>query len=162
MRCGRSVPWLSIVRYCACCSGVALHLNGINSLRIVLGTSVARAIMTLGVGALGFARYGLASFGIGVLTGEIAATMITAGYFVKYEVKGKGSRIPMSDFGPISLSTGSALLYFTGAAFGSWSVGYAWLLTILAVIAASAWGWCTLESDLQTRLKAIPVKLLGF
>jgi O-antigen/teichoic acid export membrane protein len=141
---------------------MALHLNGINSLRVVLGTSVARAILSLGGGALGFKRYGLASFGLGILAGEIVATLITARHFVKHEVKAKGSRIPVSDFGPVSLSTGAVLLFFIGAGLGWWSVGGVWLLAIVCVATASVWGWNTLESELQNRLKGIPIKLLGF
>jgi O-antigen/teichoic acid export membrane protein len=140
---------------------MALHLNGINSLRIVLGTSAARAILSLGGGMLGFKRYGLASFGLGILAGEIVAMLITARHFLKYEVKAKGSRIPVSDFGPVSLSTGVVLLFFIGAGLGWWSVGGVWLLAIACVATASVWGWNTLESELQNRLKSVPIKLLG-
>jgi O-antigen/teichoic acid export membrane protein len=140
---------------------IALHLNGINSLRIVLGASVARAMLGLGGGALGFGRYGLASFGMGILAGEIVATLMTARYFLKHEVRAKGSRMSVADFGPVSLSTGSVLLFFAGAGVGWWSVGWVWLLAVGGVACASIWGWNTLESDLQSRLKGIPVKLLG-
>ena len=141
---------------------IAVHLNGINSLRIVLGTSVTRAVLTLGVGAMCFPRYGLAAFGFGALAGEILATLITVSYFVRYEVEKKGSIVPIADFGPISLSTGSVILYFLGASLGFWSVGYVWLLTAIVVIVASLWGWRTLDDELQTRLLGIPIKLLGF
>jgi O-antigen/teichoic acid export membrane protein len=140
---------------------MALHLNGINSLRIVLGASVARAFLGLGGGALGFSRYGLAGFGLGILAGEIVATLMTARYFVKHEVAAKGSRMPVSGFGPVSLGTGSVLLFFIGAGSGWWSVGWVWLLAIIGVASASVWGWNTLESELQSRLKGIPLKLFG-
>jgi O-antigen/teichoic acid export membrane protein len=140
---------------------MALHLNGINSLRIVLGASAARAILGLGGGALGFRRYGLASFGLGILAGEIVATLLTARYFVKNEVTAKGSRMPGSGFGPVSLSTGSVLLFFVGAGLGWWPVGWVWLLAIIGVASASVWGWNTLESELQNRLKSIPIKIFG-
>jgi O-antigen/teichoic acid export membrane protein len=140
---------------------MALHLNGINSLRIVLVASVVRAILGLGGGALGFRRYGLASFGLGIMVGEIVATLLTARYFVKHEVTAKGSRMPVSGFGPVLLSTGSVLLFFAGAGLGWWSVGWGWLLAIVGASAASFWGWTTLEPDLQSRLKGIPSKLLG-
>ena len=140
---------------------MALHLNGINSLRIVLGASVARTILGLGGGALGFKYYGLTSFGLGILAGEIVAALITARYFVLYEIKAKGSRMPVSYFGPVSVSTGAALVFFIGAGFGWWSVGYVWLSTIFFIAMASVWGWNTLEPELQSRLKGIPIKLLG-
>jgi O-antigen/teichoic acid export membrane protein len=140
---------------------MALHLTGINSLRIVLGASVARAILGLGGGALGFRGYGLTGFGLGILAGEIVATLMTARYFVKHEVTAKGSRMPVSGFGPALWSTGSVLLFFIGAGFGWWSVDWVWLLAIIGVAAASVWGWNGLEPELQTRLKGIPLKLFG-
>jgi O-antigen/teichoic acid export membrane protein len=140
---------------------MALHLNGINSVRIVLGASVARAVFGLGGGALGFTRYGLTSFGLGILAGEIVATLMTTRYFVKHEVNAKGSQITPSDVGPVSLGTGSVLLFFIGAGLGWWSVGSVWLLAVIGVVAASVWGWKNLESDLQSRLKGMVIKAFG-
>jgi O-antigen/teichoic acid export membrane protein len=140
---------------------IALHLNGINSLRIVLSASAARAVMGLGGGALGFGRFGLASFGLGILAGEILATLMTAAYFVKHEVSAKGLRTPLAGLGPISLSTGSVLLFFVGAALGWWSVDWAWFLAIVGVFCSSIWGWRGLEAGLQNRLKSIPAKIFG-
>jgi O-antigen/teichoic acid export membrane protein len=134
---------------------MALHLNGINSLRIVLGASMARAAFGLGGGALGYSRYGLSGFGLGILLGEIVATLATARYFLRHEVTEKGLRIRGSDLGPVSLSTGSALLFFVGAGFGWWSVGWFWLLTACAIAAASIWGWRSLDAELRNRLKAM-------
>jgi O-antigen/teichoic acid export membrane protein len=140
---------------------MAMHLNGINSLRIVLGASLARALMGLGVGALGFRRLGLVSFGLGILIGEIVATLMTARVFVKHEVTARGARMPWLDVGPVSLGTGSVLLFFTGAGFGWWTVGYEWLIAVICSGIASIWGWTTLETDLQQRLQRIPFALLG-
>jgi O-antigen/teichoic acid export membrane protein len=140
---------------------MALQLNGINSLRIGLGASVARAVLGLGGGALAFKRYGLAGFGLGILAGEIVATLTTVCYFVRHEVAARGSRMPVSDFAPVSLSTGSVLLFFIGAGFGWWSVGWVWGSAIIGVACASVWGWNALEAELQSRLKRIPLRLFG-
>jgi O-antigen/teichoic acid export membrane protein len=140
---------------------MALHLNGINSLRIVLGASVARAIACLGVGALGFGRFGLASFGLGIVAGEVVATLMTGYYFVKHEVVARGSPMPVADFGPVSLSTGSVLLFFVGAGLGRWTVGWVWLVATIGAASGSVWGWKMLKPELQGRLKAIPAKLFG-
>jgi O-antigen/teichoic acid export membrane protein len=139
---------------------MALHLNGINSIRIVLGASVARAVLGLGGGALGFERYGLTGFGLGILAGEIVATLMTARYFMRHEVTAKGSRIPVSDLGPVLLSTGSALLFFIGAGFGWWSVGWVWSFAICGVAVASVWGWKSLDMELQSRLRDMAIKVL--
>jgi O-antigen/teichoic acid export membrane protein len=137
---------------------MALHLNGINSLRIVLGASVARAVFALGVGALAFRQFGLTGFGVGILMGEIVATLMTASYFVRQEVMAKGVRIPVADFGPVSLGTGSAVLYFIGAGLGWWSVGLAWSLAVVAVTASSVWGWKTMNTESQIRLKGMVLR----
>jgi O-antigen/teichoic acid export membrane protein len=140
---------------------MALHLSGINSLRIGLGASVARAVCGLGGGALGFRQYGLAGFGLGILVGEIIATLMTGRYFVKHEVGARGRRISPADFAPVSLSTGSVLLYFIGAAFEWWSVGWVWILALAGVIVASLWGWKTSDPALQLRMKGMAIKAIG-
>jgi O-antigen/teichoic acid export membrane protein len=131
---------------------MALHLNGINSLRIVLLASVARAVMGLGVGALGYRYLGISSFGAGILAGELTATLTTARYFVKHEVNGKGSRIAAAAYGPVTLSLGSTLLFFVGTAFGLWSGSWSWVLALTGVTIAAVWGWKVLDGDLRVRL----------
>jgi hypothetical protein len=117
-------------------------------------------VFGLGGGALGFGRFGLTGFGLGILAGEIVATLMTAHYFVRHEVTAKGSRIPASDLGPVLLSTGSVLLFFIGAGFGWWSVGWIWSFAICGVAVASGWGWKTLDMALQSRLKGMAIKVL--
>jgi hypothetical protein len=84
--------------------------------------------------------------------GEIVATLLTTGYFFKHEIKERGSSISPADFSPIALSTGAVIVYFFGAAFGWWSVGWVWLLTLSAIATASVWGWNGLEPELRSRL----------
>jgi O-antigen/teichoic acid export membrane protein len=140
---------------------MALHLNGINSLRIVLSASVARAVFGLGGAALGFKHFGLISFGWGILAGEITATLLTANYFVRHEIMAKGLWMSWTDFGPVVLGTGSVLLFFMGAGSGWWSVGGVWLIATIGVLTASLWGWKGLQPELHTRLKGMPRRLLG-
>ena len=137
---------------------MALHLNGINSLRIVLGTSVARAALGLGAGALGFRLLGVSSFGLGILAGELVATLMTARYFVKHELAEKGLRLTVAAFGPVTLSTGSALLFFVGSGLGWWSGEWCWLAALTGVTAASVWGWKTLDSESRTRLASLVMR----
>jgi O-antigen/teichoic acid export membrane protein len=140
---------------------MALHLNGINSLRIGLAASVARAVLGLGGGALCFGHYGLAGFGLGILGGEIVATLMTARYFLKHEVVGNKGRIDASDIGPITLGTGSVLVFFLGAGFGWWGIGGGWFLAMIGVGAASVWGWRTMDKETQNRLGAMAAKIFG-
>jgi O-antigen/teichoic acid export membrane protein len=139
---------------------MALHLNGINSLRIVLGGSVARAVVGLAGGAMGFRQLGLASFGLGILSGEILATLMTARFFVKHELTARGVRWPAKAFAPVTLGTGSALLYFVGAAFGWWVGGLSWALALFVVATASIWGWKALDSELRDRLGSLATSWL--
>jgi O-antigen/teichoic acid export membrane protein len=137
---------------------MALHLNGINSLHIVLDASIARAVLGLGVGALGFPLLGLSSFGLGILAGELAATLMTGRYFVKHELAEKGLPLSASAIGPVILSTGSALLFFVGSALGWWSGGWSWLAALTGVAAASIWGWKTLNHESRTRLASLAMR----
>jgi O-antigen/teichoic acid export membrane protein len=130
---------------------MALHLNGINSLGIVLSASVARAVLGLGVGAAGFRYLGLTSFGLGILSGELVATLLTGRYFVRHELAGKGAHLPAAALAPAVLGTGSALVFFIGAGFEWWSFGWSWLLALCGVAVGTAWGWRTLESSVRDR-----------
>jgi O-antigen/teichoic acid export membrane protein len=138
---------------------MAVHLNGINSLPVVLASSVARATLSLGLGALGYENLGLASFGVGIFVGEIVATLMMGRFFLKHEIAGKGVVLPRWAVAPITVSTGSVLVYYVGAALGAWSVGWAWGLTVLAVILSAAWGWRSLDIGLQGRLRRLLVPL---
>jgi O-antigen/teichoic acid export membrane protein len=137
---------------------MALHLNGINRLHIVLATSIVRAVLGLGCGAMGYRFWGLASFGVGILLGELAATGLIAQHFVKFELRAKGFRMPASEFGPVTLSTGSAVLFFLGTAFGWRSNAASWLLAMSAIFSSWIWGWTSLDRELRTRLRTMATK----
>ena len=130
---------------------MALYLNGVNRLQIGLGTSVTRAVLGLGLGALGFGRLGLTSFGLGILVAELAALLINGRYFLKHELAENDPDVRAAAFGPVTLSTGSASLFFVGAAFGWWSSQWSWLLGLSGVAVGAVWGWKTLEPELQAR-----------
>jgi O-antigen/teichoic acid export membrane protein len=137
---------------------MALHLNGINSLPIVLGASVARAALGLGAGALGFRVLGLSSFGLGILAGEVVATLMIGRHFVKYELAVKGLPLSAIAFGPVILSTGSVLLFFVGSGLHWWSGGWCWLAALAAIAVASIWGWKTLDHESRTRLTSLAMR----
>ena len=134
---------------------MALHLNGINSLRIVLATSVARAVLGLGAGALGFRVLGLSSFGVGILAGELAASLMTGRYFVKHELAEKGLKLSAAALGPVTLSTSSTLVFFVGAGLGWWSGEWSCLAALTVVAASAIWGWKTLDHESRTRLTSL-------
>ena len=131
---------------------MALHLNGINSLRIVFAASVVRAMCSLGGGALGYRFLGLSSFGLGILAGELIATLMTGRHFLKHELCDRGFQFSATTCAPVALGTGSAVLYLVGSGFGWWSGGLSWLLALTGVAAASILGWKALERDLRGRL----------
>jgi O-antigen/teichoic acid export membrane protein len=140
---------------------MAMQLNGINSLGIVFATSLARAALSLGGGAIFYSRYGLTGFGIGILAGEVVATLMTVRYFALHEITAKGAQLSAAGFGPAGLCTGSVLLYFVGAGLRWWAGGWIWMLTLVSAIGAAIWGWNTLDRELQSRLKRLPLRLVG-
>jgi O-antigen/teichoic acid export membrane protein len=139
---------------------MTLQLNGINSLRIGLTASVARALLGLGLGALSFKAFGVASFGLGILLGELVATMLTTRHFIKHEVEAKGMQMAAADYGPVALSTGSVLLFLIGAGFGWWSSLWVWFAATAGVAAGFAWGWNNMNIELQDRLTNMIPRLL--
>jgi O-antigen/teichoic acid export membrane protein len=140
---------------------MALQLNGINSLRIGLEASIARAVLGLGVGALWFSKLGVAGFGLGILLGEVLATLLITRHFIKHEVAARGLRMAAAEYGPVALSTGSVLLFFLGAGFGWWSVTWIWMVATAGVAAGAVWGWKKMSIELQSRLtNMIPRALL--
>jgi hypothetical protein len=131
----------------------------VNRLRIVLGTAVTRAVLGLGLGALGFGRLGLTSFGVGILFAELVALLMNGRYFLKHELAENGSHVPAAAFGPVTLSTGSASLFFVGSALGWWSSQWSWLLALSGVALGTIWGWKTLEPELQARFTTLAARL---
>ena len=134
---------------------MALHLNGINSLRIVLTSSIVRAVLALGGGAIGLRYHGLMGLGVAIVCGEIAAALMIARHFLKYEASVEGEPISAGEFGPVLLSTGSALLFFIGAGLGWRSYGLPWPAAIAGVVLAASWGWKKMEPELQVRVQAM-------
>jgi O-antigen/teichoic acid export membrane protein len=137
---------------------MALHLNGINSLRIVLGASVARAGVALGGGILLYRSFGLAGFGLSILLGELSAALLTARHFIKRELAQNRVRVKFSSYGPAGAGTGSTLLFFVGRASGWWSGTWVWVLALAAVSGCFLWGWKGLDSDLRTRLLGLATR----
>ena len=103
------------------------------------------------MGALGFGRLGLTSFGLGILVAELVALLMNGRYFLKHELAENDPHVRAAAFGPVTLSTGSASLFFVGAAFGWWSSQWSWLLGLSGVAIGAVWGWKTLEPELQAR-----------
>lgn len=137
---------------------MTMHLNGINSLRIVLGASVVRGALALGGGALGYAQLGLAGFGLGILAGELAALLMTGNFFVKSELVDKGIRVSVAAFAPAMLSTGSVILFLAGEGFGWVSAVWAWPMALAGVTAASIGGWKRLDHGVRVRIVGMLVR----
>jgi O-antigen/teichoic acid export membrane protein len=134
---------------------IALYLNGINRLRLALGTSVARAVFGLGGGTLGFPFLGIVSFGFGILVGEIVAAAIMGRYFFQHELSEKEIHLPGAALVAVTLSTGATVLFFVGAALGWWAIGAPWFAALACVVGAAIRGWKRMDTELKTRLVSL-------
>lgn len=134
---------------------MSMHLNGINSLRIVMGASLARGVLGLGLGALTYTQLGLSGFGFGILAGELAALLMIGRFFVKYELVAKGIKMPLATFAPAMLGMGSVLLFLADEGFGWLPALWAWPLAMAGVVTGTVWGWNRLDHDIRARLLGV-------
>lgn len=130
---------------------MTLHLNGINSLRLVLVASVLRAGFSLGMGSLCYAQMGLAAFGLGILAGEIVAGLVTMRFFYRHELVKREYKLSRTAFAPTLFSTGCVLLYLANRGFGYTSETWIWPAALMGVVLAAIWGWKRLPQELTDR-----------
>lgn len=139
---------------------MTLHLNGINSLRLMLQTALLRASTSLLVGYFGYRHWGLASFGFGVFAGEAIATAITARHFLKFELAAKGVRMRWSGARALAFGTGSTLIFFLAGGLGVHLGPAAWAIALAGAAGGAIWGWRELEPDLRARLSGLALQWL--
>lgn len=131
---------------------ITLYLNAINRLGIVFATSVVRGILSLGVGGFLFFKFGLAGFGMGILSGELLALLMMGSYFVKRELFIQGVNLPVQSLAPITVSTVSVLLFLISEGFGFSIAQYLYPVALLGVSVAALWGWIRLDNGVRDRL----------
>lgn len=132
---------------------ITLYLNGINSLGVVLATSIARGLLSLGAGGALFLYYGLSGFGMGILAGELAALIIMGHYFVKYALPRHGVSLPLRSLAPVSLSSTAVLLFLLCDGFGGAIAPQLYFIALVGVSAAALWGWEGLAPEVKSRLR---------
>lgn len=131
---------------------ITLYLNGINSLGVVLVSSVARGILSLGLGGFLLVHFGLAGLGLGILGGELLALLAIGRYFVKRELSRQGVSMPLWSLAPITVSTGAVLLFLMVDGFDFPLARYLYPVALASVAAAALWGWRGLEHGVRARL----------
>ena len=131
---------------------MSLHLNAINSLRLIVGASAVRCLFGLGGGLMGYEQLGLASFGVGILSGELITLFLTSYVFNKYELVNRGVKVDVISFIPLSLGAGSVLIFLIGQGFNWLPAQWSWIIAATGVLVASGWGWRRLDHDMRTRL----------
>ena len=131
---------------------MAMHLNGINSLRIVLGASLIRFVFGLGGGAIAYSYIGLAGFGLGILAGELGALLLTGRFFVRHELVSNGVQMSVATFIPAAIGTSSVLLFLASQGLAWLPLSWAWIMAMFGVATGSLWGWRRLDYDVRTRL----------
>jgi len=136
---------------------ITLYLSGINSLRIVLVTSATRAVLSLGGGGFLYYHYGLAGFGVGILSGELMALLLMGHYFVKRELSRQNVILPLRSLLPIIVSTVSVLLFLICEGSGFTLAKYLYPVALFTVATAALWGWKWLEHGVRSRL----VRMIG-
>ena len=131
---------------------IAMYFSGMNRLHIVLSASVLRALFGLGGGAFGYGTIGLASFGVGLLAGEVAVLLMMGRLFARQEASVHGFRLSSGSILPAVLGTSSVLLFLLGEGFNLLSGAWVWIMTFAGAVAATVWGWTRLDPSVRVRL----------
>ena len=129
-----------------------IYLNGINSLKVVLITSIVRSVFGLGAGVFFYNQMGLSSFGFGIFLGEIITLFITTYIFYKYDLIKKGLKVPVSKLIPPISGTIFIFIYLLNSIWGLIPDFWAWIFSIASILTTFLWGWKGLSFDLQSRL----------
>lgn len=136
---------------------ITLYLNGINSLGVVLAASAGRGMLSLVAGGFLFFHFGLAGLGMAILGGELLALMVLSRYFVNRELPRQGVSLPILALAPITVGSGSVLIFLIAEGFDFSLAPYLYPVALLGVAAAALWGWRGLEPGVRTRL----VRMIG-
>lgn len=131
---------------------ITMHLNAINRVRTILGTSVVRCLFGLGGGFIGYNYIGLSSFGIGILTGEIVTLVLTSYVFIQYELSTRGIKVKALNLVQYSLGPASVILFLIGQGFNLIPTQLSWVMAITGVTIASTLGWRGLDQNIRVRI----------
>lgn len=131
---------------------ITLYLNGVNSLGTLLKASAARAMMSLIIGGVLLAQFGLSGLGIAILAGELLALLISSDHFLRRELPGQGVSLPLRSLAPIAFSTALVLIFLTSEGFNFSHDSQLYPAALLGVAMTALWGWRELESDIRARL----------
>lgn len=131
---------------------ISLYLNGINSLGVVLVTSLVRGILSLGAGGFLFFYFGLAGFGMGVLGGELLALFVMVRNVATRDWARQSYGLHLRSFAPITVSMASVLVFLISDGGGFIVAQYLYPVALLGVAMAALWGWKELDGDVKVRL----------
>ncbi len=141
---------------------ISMYLNGINSLRVVLLSSVARALVSLVIGGVLLAYFGFAGLGFAVLVSELLALVIMGYYFIRIELAQLGAGLPVTALMPISMSTAFVLIFLGTESFGfPLATMILYPAAILGVLLGGLWGWRRLESGVKHDLLLVVGQWIG-
>lgn len=131
---------------------ISVYLNGINRLGVVLATSIARGLLSLGAGAVLFLHFGLAGFGLGILGGELVALFVMGRYFVMQALPQHGIALPIRSVAPIAISSGAVVGFLLFEGFGSVMAPQVYFAALFGVAVAAFLGWDAMMPDVKLRL----------
>jgi O-antigen/teichoic acid export membrane protein len=121
-----------------------VYLTGINKTGAILATATVRLTSSLGIGWALYGSMGLVSFGLGLLTGEILAVIVTS--LVAHRTSSWG-RIPPSTWGAAVVVS-----FLSIEGFHLATSHWLWPAAVLALAASSASSWWRLDEALRARI----------
>ena len=138
---------------------MAIHLNGINSLGVMLYFSIIRGALIFIGSWLGYEKYGIAIFGFFIFFSEVIIFIIMAYIFMEKEIIQKGFSPPLKSFIMAIIAASSTIFFLISRALDWMPLLTGISLAIILLLIATIYSWYSLENSVKTRIIKIFTKI---
>ena len=138
---------------------MAIHLNGINSLGVMLYFSIIRGAIIFIGSWLGYEKYGIAIFGFFIFFSEVIIFIIMAYIFMEKEIIQKGFSPPLKSFIMAIIAASSTIFFLISRALDWMPLLTGISLAIILLLIATIYSWYSLENSVKTRIIKIFTKI---
>jgi len=132
-------------------------LTGINHQKSIVATTISRSSVSLAFGGLMLTYFGVGGLGLGILAGELAATVFLIYFFNQTVRLHPDIKFNWRVLGPALLSVTSVQVYFGIEVIATNTKTIMYPLALIFVLIGTLSGWSHLDLEIRTRM----IRLLG-